>query len=137
VRFVDTNVLIYSISRNPVDARKREIADELLESDDLALSVQVLQEFYTQATRVTRPRPLSHAMALEFIDTWSRFPVQAITMDIMKSALDIKAMYRFNYWDCAIIAAARELGCDQLLTEDLSHGQIIEGTTVVNPFREV
>jgi predicted nucleic acid-binding protein len=136
VRFVDTNVLIYSISRNPVDARKREIADELLESDDLALSVQVLQEFYAQATRATRLRPLSHVRAVEFIDTWSRFPVQAVTMDVMRSALHIKAIYRFNYWDCAIIAAAGALGCDQLLTEDLSHGRIVEGITIVNPFRE-
>jgi predicted nucleic acid-binding protein len=136
VRFVDTNVLIYSISRNPVDARKRQIAAALLESDELALSVQVLQEFYTQATRATRHHPLSHTMAVEFIETWSRFPVQAMTMDIMRSALDIRAIYRFNYWDCAVVAAARALGCDQLLTEDLSDGCIVEDITIVNPFRE-
>ena len=53
--FLDTNILLYSISRNPADALKRERAIALLGRDDGALSVQVLQEFYVQATRATRP----------------------------------------------------------------------------------
>ena len=41
-RFVDTNLLLYSISRDPAEAAKREIAVSLLDQDDLALSVQVI-----------------------------------------------------------------------------------------------
>jgi predicted nucleic acid-binding protein len=135
VRFVDTNILLYSVSRNPSDAEKRKEAVALLECDDLGLSVQVLQEFYTQATRQTRHSPLPHALAVDFIETWARFPVQDITVPIVRAALQIKARHGFSYWDSAIIAAARALGCDELLTEDLSHGRIIEGVTIVNPFR--
>jgi predicted nucleic acid-binding protein len=135
VRFADTNVLLYSISRNPNDAGKRDQAIALLECDDIALSAQVLQEFYAQATRPTRPSPLPHALAVGFIDTWSRFPIQDITQSIVRAALQIKARQGFSYWDCAIIAAARALGCDELLTEDLSDGRIVEGVTIVNPFR--
>ena len=62
--FLDTNILLYSISRNPADALKRELAIALLDRDDGALSVQVLQEFYVQATRATRPRPLPHETAV-------------------------------------------------------------------------
>lgn len=45
-------------------------------------------------------------------------------------------MQRFNvsYWDAAIIEAARESGCTELLSEDLSNGQDYNGVTVVNPF---
>ena len=43
LRFLDTNVLLYSISRDPAEAAKRERAIALLERDDVALSVQVLQ----------------------------------------------------------------------------------------------
>jgi predicted nucleic acid-binding protein len=135
VRFVDTNVLLYSVSRNPSDARKRDQAIALLEQDDIALSAQVLQEFYAQATRLTRPSPLSHALAVGFIDTWCRFPIQDITLSIVRAALQIRARHGFSYWDSAVIAAARALGCDELLTEDLSHGRIVEGVTIVNPFR--
>jgi predicted nucleic acid-binding protein len=58
LHFLDTNILLYSISRSPAETSKRDRAIELLERDDGALSVQVLQEFYVQATRSTRPDPL-------------------------------------------------------------------------------
>ena len=55
-RFLDTNVLLYSVSPNPNEGLKRDTARRLLAEHDNALSVQVLQEFYVQATRATRPR---------------------------------------------------------------------------------
>lgn len=53
----------------------------------------------------------------------------------MDGALDIKAAFGLSYWDAAIVAAARALGCRELLSEDFSHGRIIEGVTIINPFR--
>ena len=53
--FVDTSVLLYSISRAPDEQDKAKQANEILGRRDLALSVQVLQEFYVQATRTSRP----------------------------------------------------------------------------------
>jgi predicted nucleic acid-binding protein len=135
MRFLDTNVLLYSVSLDPEDTGKRDQAIALLECDDIALSAQVLQEFYVQATRASRHDPLSHADAVGLIDAWSRFAIQDITLTIVRAALQIKDRYRFSYWDSAIIAAARALGCDELLTEDLSHGRVVEGVTIVNPFR--
>ncbi len=58
MRFVDTNVLLYSLSREPEERHKTQQANDILASKDLALSVQVLQEFYVQATRASRPDPL-------------------------------------------------------------------------------
>lgn len=133
--FLDTNILLYSITRNPADAVKRERAVALLGRDDGALSVQVLQEFYVQATRTTRPHPLTHEIALGLISAWTRFKVQEITLSILSSALEIKAAHGFSYWDSAIIAAARAIGCRTLYSEDLSHGREVEGITIVNPFR--
>ena len=66
VRFVDTNVLIYAASPAPHEADKQKAAQRLLESGDLALSVQVLQEFYHQATRSNRRGALSQDHALHF-----------------------------------------------------------------------
>ena len=134
-RFIDTNVLLYSISRDPTETRKREIAIGLLDNEDVALSVQVLQEFYVQATRATRPDAIAHEIAVGLLRTWLRFKVQEMTLPVMMSALEIKAMYEMSYWDAAIVAAARALGCRELLTEDMSHGREVEGVVINNPFR--
>jgi predicted nucleic acid-binding protein len=134
-RFLDTNILLYSISRNPAESRKRDIAITLLNADDMALSVQVLQEFYVQATRATRPDALPHDIAAGLIRTWLRFKIQETTLPIALGALEIKAAHGLSYWDAAIIAAARALGCRELLSEDMSHGQEVESVRIVNPFR--
>jgi predicted nucleic acid-binding protein len=134
-RFIDTNILLYSISRDPREARKREHAIALLQEDDLALSVQVLQEFYVQATRASRSDPLPHDLAAGLVHAWRRFPVQDITIGVLLAALELKAQHGFSYWDSAIVAAARALGCRELFSEDLSHGQQIDGLLIVNPFR--
>jgi predicted nucleic acid-binding protein len=134
-RFLDTNVLLYSISRDPAEVGKREIAEGLLDADDMALSVQVLQEFYVQATRATRTDALPHDIAAGLIRTWMRFKVQEITLPVMVGALEIKAAHRLSYWDAAIVAAARALGCRELLSEDMAHGREVEGVRIVNPFR--
>ena len=57
MRFIDTNILLYAISRDPAEQDKAKRASDILADRDLALSVQVLQEFYVQATRVTGPTP--------------------------------------------------------------------------------
>ena len=58
-----------------------------------------------------------------------------MTLELLHAALAIRAMHRFSYWDCAVIAAARALRCGELYTEDMSHGRRIDGVLIVNPFR--
>ena len=135
LHFLDTNILLYSISRHPAESAKRDRAIILLERDDGALSVQVLQEFYVQATRTTRPNPLPHDIATGLIATWTRFRVQEITLSILTGALEIKETHGFSNCDSAIIAAARALGCRELYTEDMTHGREVEEITIINPFR--
>src|SRR3972149_2732127 len=126
-RFLDTNILLYSISTDRREAGKRDVAIRLLAEGDNALSVQGLQEFYMQATRPPSADALPHDIAPGLIRTWLRFPVQDVTLAVMGHALDIKARFALSYWDAAIVAAARALGCRELLTEDLSHGLAIDG----------
>jgi predicted nucleic acid-binding protein len=134
MRFVDTNILLYALSTDPAEVDKAERAAEVLRQRDLALSVQVLQECYVQATRAGAPVRLDHDQAVAFLRTLRRFPVAPITIELMDIALEIRARWRVSYWDAAIVAAARMLGCDMLLTEDLQHGQVFDGVRVVNPF---
>jgi len=134
MRFVDTNVLLYAISTDPDEQAKRAIAIGILDGADIGFSVQVFQEFYHQATRRSRLGALPHDMAIEVVIGLLRHPTQEMTRAIMLDAFAIRQATGFSYWDSAILAAARALGCDTVLTEDLSHGQVVEGLRIVNPF---
>ena len=134
-RFVDTNVLLYAISRDPAEQDKAKIAQDILAERDLALSVQVLQEFYVQATRASRPDAIGHQQAIRLIEAFGRFPVQDVTTGIMTAALSACARFQLSYWDAAIIEASRALGCAEVLSEDLGDGQDYGGVRVINPFR--
>ncbi len=135
MHFVDSNILIYAISTVSDERKKSERALTILEEADLATSVQVLQEFYVQATRDMRRDRISHADAVAFIQALRAFPVQELTVNVLQSALATKHRYQISYWDAAIIEAARALGCREVLSEDLSDGQDYGGVRVVNPFR--
>lgn len=137
MRFVDTNVLLYAISRDPAERIKAERSNEILSDRDLALSVQVLQEFYVQATRASRPDAITHTQAVRLIESFRRFAVQDITVGVMTAALDARARFQLSYWDAAIVEAARAMGCTQVLSEDLNDGQDYAGIQVTNPFREL
>jgi predicted nucleic acid-binding protein len=135
VRFVDTNVLLYAVSRDPEEQDKVDRANEILAGRDVALSVQVLQEFYVQATRDSRPDPLSHEQAAQLVESFLRFPVQEITSAVMLAALVTRQQFGISYWDAAILEAGRALGCDVVLSEDMSDGEDYAGVRVENPYR--
>jgi predicted nucleic acid-binding protein len=134
VRFVDTNVLLYAISRDPSERDKAERANEILAGRDVALSVQVLQEFYVQATRDSRTDRLSHEHAAKLVEAFLRFPVQETTTAVLLAALATRQRFGISYWDAAILEAGRALGCDLVLSEDLSDGEDYAGVRVENPF---
>ena len=82
--FVDTNILLYAVSQPPQEERearrKRSIALQILDRADLALSVQVLQEFYVQATRPSRPDPLNHQQASDLIHAWRTWACRPVSV---------------------------------------------------------
>jgi predicted nucleic acid-binding protein len=135
VQFVDTNVLLYVISRDPAERDKARRANEILTQADLALSVQVLQEFYVQSTRLSRPDAITHDQAVRLVRSFQRFPVQEITRGVLMAALTARERFRLSYWDAAIIETARTMGCVEVLSEDLNNGQDYAGVRVTNPFR--
>ena len=136
MRLVDTNILICAVSSREEDAWKRARAASTLKESDLALSVQVLQEFYYQATRYQGPAALTHQQALEFLQLFEGLPVQEITVELFNQATAIKQEFGLSYWDAAILAAANMLGCEAVYSEDMSHLQNYGGIQVINPFAE-
>jgi len=136
MRFVDTNVLLYAVSSLSGDARKRLRARALLREGDLVVSVQVLQEFYHQATRPTRIGRLSYGDAIAFLGALLKFPVQDVTVALFRDAVAMSRRFQLSYWDGAILAAARVAKCDAVYSEDLSSEQDYDGLRVIDPFQE-
>ncbi len=97
----------------------------------------MLQEFYLQSTRASRPGALTHDEAVAFAEAMQRFPVQTITLDLIRAAFVICDRFSLSYWDSAILAAARALRCDAVYSKDLGAEQDYDGLRVINPFRNL
>ena len=131
MQFVDTNVLLYACSS---EEAKAEIARRVMRERGLALSTQVLAEFYHQATRPTRHDALSHDQAMAFVERLASRRVQPITVSIVRAAIVTRERFQISYWDAAILEAARSLGCEVVLSEDLDDATDYDGVRVENPF---
>ena len=113
---------------------KARRANEILSASDLALSVQVLQEFYVQSTLASRADAITHEQAVGLVEAWRRFPIQETTAGVMLAAFATRRRFGISYWDAAIIEAGRMLGCALVLSEDLETGTDYDGVRVENPF---
>jgi predicted nucleic acid-binding protein len=134
---LDTNILLYAISSDAAEAPKRQRARDLLLQGAWATSVQVLQEFYVNATRPQRGQPeprMTHAQAADAVAAFMRRPVVDNTATVLREAMAAQQRHQISFWDASVIAAARSSGATTLYSEDLSHGQNYDGVTVVNPF---
>jgi predicted nucleic acid-binding protein len=131
--FADTNIFLYAGSKDPTDAGRKKIARQLIASEDIGLSAQVLQEFIAAAASKKR-LGIDAAEAKATLEALLEFPIVPITAGLVLQAWEVKTRYQISYWDGAIIAAARELRCEIIYSEDLNDGQNYGGVVVRNPF---
>ena len=132
--FLDTNILLYFLSKAPSEASKSRAATELLLRDDCGLSCQVLAECYVTATSKGSYR-LPHGQVMAFLETLYRFPVVPNSLELFQRATQLAQQRQVSYWDASIIVSAQALDCSVLYSEDLQHGQRFGSLRVVNPFR--
>jgi predicted nucleic acid-binding protein len=132
--FLDTNIFLYAEDHS--DPRKQERAKrlikEVLRDRSGRISLQVLQEYFSVATRKLR------------IDAWAarrQVELYSRRMDIVRlepndllAAIDLHRLHQFSIWDALILRAALISGCRMLYTEDLQAGFRLDSLTVVNPF---
>jgi predicted nucleic acid-binding protein len=93
-----------------------------------------VQEFLNVATRKFA-QPLSPSDARVYLDRVLGPLCEVLpTLDLYRSALGLAERWKFSFYDSVIIAAAIQGECQILYSEDLQHGQSVEGVSVVNPF---
>ena len=127
--FFDTNVVLYAFTPS---GDKTVTAERILLQGGV-VSVQVLNE-------------LTSVSCTKFKMSWSEVKrviqgttmlcpnPHALTYETYLEARRISERYGFSIWDGLIIASALESGCATLYTEDLQHGQVVDGVRIVNPF---
>ncbi len=127
--FFDTNILLYLLSG---DNNKADRAEAVLAKGGI-ISVQVLNEF---ASVASRKLGMSYPEIREALETIRRVcKVEALTLKTHDLGLQIAERYGFSVYDSLIVASALMAGCKTLYSEDLQHGQFIDGQLVIqNPF---
>lgn len=133
--FVDTNVLVYAHDTEAGERHRRaaDIISELWNARNGILSVQVLQEFYVNATRKI-PIPLPAATAREVVRNYTLWQTEWIAPEDVPRASEIEEQNKISFWDALIVTAAIKGGAARILSEDLNPGQVIAGIPIDNPF---
>lgn len=133
--FVDTNVLIYSEDRSHAKkhAQAVEWLGELWRRRCGRLSTQVLNEFYVNVTKKIRPA-MPNGDARAEVRRYQRWQPWAVDHATVESAWAIESRFGLSYRDALIVAAARQLGCETVLSEDMQHEQRIDSVQILNPF---
>lgn len=132
--FFDTNIFLYAVSAAAEDAPKRQQAIDLIANCDFAIYVQVMQEFADAALRKKRLGVTLDEVRTMLEELAANYPVLSPTPGLVLRALDLSQRYQLRFYDAAILAAAQQLGCQTLYTEDLNHGQTYDTVQVINPF---
>jgi predicted nucleic acid-binding protein len=135
VAFVDSNVLVYAVSKDEPEKqrRAREIVTRGFVEGCYAISTQVMMETYVNATQKAKIA-LPSSEALEYVRTFEEWFVVEMTPRLVLAALGLAQKWKISPWDAAILEAARQAGCSRVFSEDLGDRQVYGGITVENPF---
>lgn len=89
--FVDTNVLAYAASDAEADKSRRDLALDLLDRADLAISAQVLAEFYSAATSPAKLN-MPHDDAVVLLQSLARIPTCPVTRELVLEAASLRGL---------------------------------------------
>ncbi len=136
--FLDTNILVYAYDHSA--GQKHSLAAQLVaacwENENGRISIQVLQEFFVTVTRKIAA-PLDAQSARQIVADLAQWRLHAPEADDLLQAIDLQQNYQLAFWDAQVIQSATSLGCKQVLSEDLNHGQMYGEVLVINPFKEM
>jgi predicted nucleic acid-binding protein len=135
--FLDTNILVYAYdsSAGQKHTLAAQLVQECWENENGCLSLQVLQEFFVTVTRKIM-LPLDLQTARQIVADLTQWRLHAPNAADLLQAIDLEELHQLAFWDALVIQSAVSLGCKQLFSEDLNHGQAYGTVQVINPFRE-
>jgi predicted nucleic acid-binding protein len=130
--FLDTNVVLYAFTPS---GDKTTAAERILLQGGV-VSVQVLNELTSVARTKFRMDWTEVKQLIQGTTTMCPNP-KALVYETYLEGRRISERFGFSIWDGLILASALDAGCPILYTEDLQHGQVVEGVRIENPFRQI
>ncbi|MEA2067755.1 MAG: PIN domain-containing protein [Verrucomicrobiota bacterium] len=131
--FLDTNIVVYSFDagdRIRHEQAKIRLSELYGRQACVAVSIQVLQEFFTVMMR----KGADPAILREVLEYYMCRDVVENTCTLLRKAIDVQQHFQLSFYDANIVAAAQLSGAKELWTEDLNTGQDYGGVVAVNPF---
>ena len=127
-------MLIYLYSED--ESEKADLAQQCAQEPDAWISTQVLNEV---SNVLRRKQKQTYPAILKVIqELQGNFQVTTVTTQTIEQALLLGERYRYSYFDSLMLASALEQGCTLLYSEDMQHGQVIEGVLqIVDPFKGI
>lgn len=134
--FLDTNIFVYANDASSPMKQKtaRSLIQEAFDTRHGCLSTQILQEFFVVGTRKAG---LNARNAREQVTRLGALHTVLIDTTLLLSAIDLHILHQLSFWDALVVKAASQASCAVLYSEDLNHGQLIDGVRVENPFRDI
>lgn len=133
--FIDSNVWLYALIESAKPDPRAATARALIAAQVRpVISTQVIREV---SVNLLRKAGATEQTIRELVRSWY---ADCLVTDISEAQFLHASLLRerlsISYWDSLIVAAALDAGCSALYSEDLQHGQVIDGRmTVINPFR--
>ena len=133
--FLDANILVYTDAHDLPEKQRRAqaLVEEARVSRTGVVSTQVLQEYFTAATRKLG---VPADIARRKIELFGHFDVAIVHLDDILGAIDLHRLHQLNFWDALVIRSALQARCSVLYSEDLQHGRRLDGLEIVDPFHE-
>lgn len=133
--FVDTNIWLYALvepQRAPDSDKHRRAALFISGLIRPVISSQVVREL---CRNLLKKSAIAEPDLQRLIHDWyPRCELYASNEEQHLLASRLRQTASFSFWDSLIVAAALDAGCSTLYSEDMQHGQLVEGRlTITNP----
>lgn len=132
--FFDTNILVYLYSEDEPQKQLQALT-QVKNTENRWISTQVVSEL---SNTLRKKFKLDYTDIEKVIaEIRENFQILPVQIETIEHALKIAATYRYSYYDSLIIAAALELSCSLLYSEDMQSEQLIEDSLRIrNPFEQ-
>lgn len=131
----DTNIIVYAAGLNDKTRAERAVAlRNAFGPEQTIVPTQVIGELFQVLIGKFRQ---DRAIAFQACDFLRRSgTVRAADETSFDEALVLAGNHGLQFWDALILTTAADANCRALFSEDMQHGFVHRGVTVINPFAE-
>lgn len=130
---IDTNLWLYLFLQGQDEVKAERIRSKLTGVGRPVISSQVIVECVANLIRQANI-PFCR-IQVHVDDLLKLCDLQDRDVAVIECAMRLMKSGSWSWWDSLIVAAALKADCDELWTEDMQHGRLVDNRLrIVNPF---